>query len=309
MGTQRQSSRVSSHYAPAARSRAADPPIVDLACIGSGATQHVFVRSGRTTARVVFKLPALFDELLPASPVGATLAAWQRRRLAGLAGAAGSGAAVHRRAITAAAAVGGWAIWQPMLAFYLRRRRIAAFREMLHALRQMAGAGVAGIVLPFRIVHHLAARLHLPCGTTRFYRGPVLIQRRADMFFEYAHDLDRFRWRDLVLAQEALWRCGFGIADAAAVFGPDGWALSNGRLYLADTGSITRSRVRATRMLGDVFFDSVSRRQRRRAGMHVPEDVDKYLDFVRTHLQPERVGRLWQTPDHGRIGEQPLRRV
>jgi hypothetical protein len=230
-----------------------DPkPLVVLA---SGAMQHVFVESIERSVQV-YKIPAIFDHLLPWPPPSGTL----RRNLA---------------------------------AAYLRWRRIQAFHRMLRVLSSTRIHGLEDLILPCSTHRSMALCLHLDDIMVR-YRGPVLVQQRAEHFFDSARGLHRFEWAAIVTAQQRFWRQGFGLAYAAGILGPHGWAVLGESLRLGDTGSLTRSRSRARWAHRKEVLDATTQAgwlYKTPAGEGEP--IRDYLAFVRRRLGLEQLDQLW----------------
>jgi hypothetical protein len=128
------------------------------------------------------------------------------------------------------------------------------------------------------------------------------VQRRADVFFDRWAGLEQFDWAQLILAQQKLWRLGFALSDAAGAFGPYGWALSEGRLLLADTGSLTGRLDLATRVLAPEHLERVERSALRQSDPATHYRVQAYYRLVQEHIHPRPLVELWRTDLPGHIG-------
>jgi hypothetical protein len=257
-----------------------EPALPDrLRFLASGATQHVFVAADGNAAQWVFKTPALVDALLPSDPVKAVSERWQPWiRFLGR---------------------------QPPVNGLLRRRlrmlRAKSFREMGRILSDLAAAGLGSCVAGFRWIPDAEARLDLPHGIVS-YRGPLLQQRRADCFFEDGRDLQGFDVAVFLAMQRRLWQAGFGLVDAACAFGPDGWAHVDGRLVLADTGSLTRDRDRAIAVLADDRREFMRRRHLRKAGPDAESHVDQYFALLTNNVSADALRCAWGRKPHREAG-------
>jgi hypothetical protein len=174
-----------------------------------------------------------------------------------------------------------------------RRRRMLQFQEMCRLLSALDGAGVGVYLLPCEVIR-ATCTLRDEEGAEHEYSGMLLKQRRADHFFEYFTGVERFAWEQLVLAQQALWRCGVGFADADEVLGPRNWALHDGQVRLADTGSLTRDFRRVRHTVSDSVLDACQQR----IPLWWPDRTDpqlaEYLAFVRHEINLERLRQLWR---------------
>lgn len=279
----------------------------DLQLLTSGATQHVFLRCADPADGWVYKIPAVLDFLLPSRirmgtivPASGSkrLVHWMlyqlpRRLWRGLQGQGSAPAYVLGLGSPLASRyVAGL---DHLLAAHLRRARVTAFRHTLRMHRLLAALGLAeGVTLPWRELPPVGATLHAG-GRSYPYQGPILMQRRADAFFERAEGLERFEWNTLVDIQHRLWRRGIALADAAGAFGPQGWAVRGDRLLLGDTGSLTDSFDAARRVLAPDLLKRIERRNLRRA----PDDataerVMAYYDHVGSQINARRLAGLWR---------------
>jgi len=274
---------------------------LELRLLASGATQHVFLRADQPEDGWVYKLPAIVDALLPSRPsIGRIAPASGGRRLAysllyatprDLWGRIDT----LRRLPMAERAAGGYVgLADGLLSLHLRRSRIAAFRRVLriHRLLGDQGAEEAGL-LPWRELRGVRATLHAG-ELRRQYRGPVLAQRRADVFFERSEGLERFDGRELVRIQHRLWRRGVALADGAGALGPQGWALLGGRVLLADTGCLTDDFRQARGVLAPGLMEMLQARQlRRQPDPAALARARAYYEMVRSQINPDRLAELW----------------
>lgn len=278
----------------------------DVVLLASGATQHVFISHDAADSDWVYKTPAFIDELLPGR-LGFRHLQPQRRR---------------SRLLYAMAFQVPRSLWNSPVAWFLRvrdpygmgtfvregylailtrllgslhrRARIRRFAQTAALLARTAGTPAADCLMPWRVGYRASLRLHYG-GRVKRYHGPVLAQRRADLFYDGCDGLAHFDWGEVVRAQHTLWRTGVGIGDAATAIGPLGWALLDGRLRLADTGSLTADRERAAYVLQPhVIRQTIERRLQR-----VPPDLRMqaraYFDAVRPGLDPTLLRETWST--------------
>jgi len=164
---------------------------------------------------------------------------------------------------------------------------------MCRTLRRLTREQVSGLVLPFVIVE-ASCTLRVGGNGAHSYAGTLLKQRRADHFFDYFTGLELFSWSDLVERQHDLWRHGIGLADADEVLGPRNWALVNGRLYLADTGSITEDLREVRRVVSAVELDAREKQIPEWWPDHRDERLPEYFEYVRTRVNDEQLARLWR---------------
>lgn len=235
-------------------------PVVVL--IASGATQHVLGTEQGLFSERVQKIPALFDWLLPAPPVRARFPILSDTGMFG----------------------------RPA-AWLIRWQRVSSFKRMLDLLERITRRRLEDVLLPCSWCLDGSLRFSL-AGRTYEYRGPILVQRRADRFFEAPAGVDTFHWDDLIRAQERLWQAGIAIADTDGILGPVGWALLDGTLRLGDTGTLTADKRHALAMHDGALL----RRLRDHWLQRYPtgsEQLKEYLDFVLPRVTAERVARLW----------------
>ena len=286
---------------------------LDLAFLGSGAWQHVFVDGGEAGGGGpdwVFKVPAAFGYTAPLRPrLRALTPSRQHKRvlhwlllapdrLASRFEGEGStrtttsmewlGRAVVPLATTSRAVVEG------SVAAWMRRERRQRFDEMLGFLEQLAADGLDDLLLPYRIIRDGAATLRMTDRVVD-YAGPILVQRRAEFFGGGRLHVDRFDWQDLVDAQHRLWRRGIAFAEQNQILGPMNWALHEGRLRIADTSSFTRDARLARRILDDASLDVKEHAVLRRLDPSISSDlVRRYFRFVRSAINRERFDALWR---------------
>jgi hypothetical protein len=287
---------------------------LDLAFLGSGAWQHVFVHSGGREAEWVVKVPAAFGYTVPLRPRlrALTPSRPHKRALHWLLLAPDRIVARFEAAESAPERdAGDWiaralvplaarsrAAVEEGVAVYLRRDRRGRFVEMLELLEQLSTDGLADVVLPFRVVRRGAATLRMSDRVVS-YEGPILIQRRAAFFGGGRLHVDTFAWEDLVDAQQRLWRRGIAFAEQNQILGPMNWALLDGRLRLADTSSLTRDGRFARRLLDDATLDAKERAVLARLDGSVPAaSLREYFRFVRSAINRERFDALWRADVH-----------
>lgn len=198
--------------------------------------QHVFHDPDDST--MVWKIPAVWDELLPHPPTLAAFqpidpkkAAWWNRV----------------RPLLQSPWLHGPA--ERGLRRYLRHRRIRAFTVMLQVVRRVQTLIQKEVLLPCEVAPQRHFVLETPAGVHR-YAGPALKQRRADCFMARQCHLE-FDWQAPIRIQHALWRIGVGLCDADTVLGPHNWAVLDGRLLLGDTGSLVTSRHEAMAVMAE----------------------------------------------------------
>lgn len=274
---------------------------LELQLLASGATQHAFVRSDRPDDGWVYKTPAIIDSLLPSRPAAGRLAPMSGSKRLAYSLLYGIPRTLWRRLgrkqhpLLAQRMVAGYVgVADRGVALHLRRSRIASFRRVLrihHLLRGEAGAD-AGL-LPWRALPDVRAVLCI-AEIRRRYRGPILVQRRAELFFERSEELERFDGSELVRIQHRLWRRGIALADGAGALGPQGWALLERRVCLADTGSLTRDLRLARWVLAPERMERIQEHQiERQPDATSRERARAYYERVRLEINAERLGELW----------------
>jgi len=275
--------------------------------MASGATQHVFLRMDQPEDGWVYKTPAVMDALLPSSPSVSRLAptGGSKRLVHSLLYRIPRGLWRRLHAERCAVARVGFPsgsrlaqgyvrLANQLFSLHLRRSRMAAFRRMLQVHRVLAAVDPdADVMLPWRELPYVRAMLHAG-GARRPYRGPILMQRRADVFFDRPEGLERFDWGQLIRIQHRLWRHGVALADVAGALGPQGWALLGNRLFLADTGSLTKDFRLAMRVLSPDVMESRQQRQlRRQTDPALHERARAYYAQIRALINQDRLAALW----------------
>lgn len=256
--------------------------------------QHVFHDPDDST--MVWKIPAVRDELLPHPPTLAAFqptdpkkAAWWNRVRPPL-----QASWLHGPA-------------ERSLRRYLRHRRIRAFTVMLQVVRRVQTLITEDVLLPCEVAPRRHFVLETPAGVHR-YAGPALKQQRADWFMARQCHL-AFDWQAPIRIQHALWRIGVGLCDADTVLGPHNWAVLDGRLLLGDTGSLVTSRDEAVAVMAESVRDSVEERLMSRfASSGHASAAAAYARTIWTGINPETLMELWNlqpaggvpVPDQGR---------
>jgi hypothetical protein len=294
--------------------------LLDLSFLSTGESQHVFLSTGEEDPRWVYKLPAAFGYVLPFSHarqrfrprnrreqlvrlVAMRLPRFLRRKMEARLPAATRGA---RPAWGAALALvlalchrASVRLGDRLLAAYCRRRNRKRFRRMLSVIEYLSRHGLDDILLPHRVIRRGRALLRVE-GRTISYAGPILVQKRAS-FFERPSGFDTFRWADLVEAEHRLWRRGVGFGTFAETVGPKNWALSGGRLLLADTGSLTRDvRVALDTLRPDKVERKLRNTMRRLVERGQEAGADEYFRFVLSEINCEKLRDVWRTDLGGR---------
>ena len=254
--------------------------------LSTGAAQHVFVDAEGIS---VYKIPAQFGHVLPS---GHRFARFRPQSLSD-------------RVVRAALMRGPnylrrrgylnqylFRLSQSGFTAYRRRRSLAAFRKMLIDLDALVEAGLADVALPFSVDSSASVTLRVD-GRLVDYRGPVLVQQRADYFFERCVNLRAFNWDDVITVQHQLWRRGFALTQPGEIAGPKNWGLSRGRLLLAVTSSLTRSFDEAA--AGVDKLDVRERTVVRQLGEAQREEpVREYFAYIRAAINRRRLEELWR---------------
>jgi hypothetical protein len=275
----------------------------NLQFLASGATQHVFVDPERAP-RWVFKIPAIFDWLLPA-PVtwqnSIPTIWWKQQVYKGLVLApvvadrvsrlrnSGSTARVLRRM-----GAGFIAMLDSRLAQRAKTARIARFQEVCNILRVLANQSAVRSVLPFRLINESVV-LDLGDGVRHEYDGPIVMQRKADKFFDLFADFECFDAADLVTAQHALWQCGVGLQDLDEVIGPRNWAMLEGKILLGDLGSLTTNLAWVRRTISAPL---IANRVKEIHTWWPHTDVaalHNHVCLIQKHITPAVLERKWRT--------------
>jgi hypothetical protein len=121
----------------------------------------------------------------------------------------------------------------------------------------------------------------------------MLIQRKA-MLFEEGIIFDHAPWREVVSAQHRLWRQGIGLSGSAEILGLRSWALHDGRVYLADTSSLTRDFESARQNLRSEALEiAVARVEKEVKAPGTPNSISKYVQSIREKINEDRLVELW----------------
>lgn len=284
---------------------------MELTLLGSGAWQHAFIPADQSESDWVYKLPAAYGYILPLRPRLELFAPSSTVRKAALlllkspdrladalrrwgesrdAPAGSSALAALGQGIAEAICLAR----DSCLAAVLKRSRRRRFRTMLQQLDYLSRRGLADVLLPYRVLPELDAILRVG-ERTLGYRGPAMMQRRADFFRGGALDFASFQWREVVSAQQRLWRCGVAFSEINQILGPMNWGLLNGRIRLADTSNLTSDYRLARRLLEPAALDA---KQAvvigRLSAPATPEVALEYFRFVRSEINQERFDELWR---------------
>lgn len=287
--------------------------MLDLTFLATGFRQHVFTRTEGDDGWV-YKVPVAFGRVLPfdARRVEASRPRGAVRRLAHSILVRGPGTACDRLERSAeslgrgrvvgnvlhhAARVAGGVrdLRDRALIAVLIHRRLAEFRSMLATLSHLSAEGADHVVLPFRLIPSGEAVLRVGPDAVP-YSGPIFVQRRAEIFRVTERSLRSYDWGDLVAAQHLLWSYGVGLVETGEILGPRSWTILEGRLYLVDTSSLTRSRNLARRSLSPEQLDDRERiieKRLREEGSTFP--IDEYFRAVRFAIHQEAFDRLWRS--------------
>ena len=247
---------------------------LELEYYSTGEDQHVFTRLGDPAGPWLYKVPAAFGAILPRD---------HPRR----------GHAIRTR-------LGRSLLRLPIVdrldAAYMRESKRRRYRAMIKKLTLLERLGIADVVLPFRYVPRMRATLYLN-GRTVAYHGDVLVQRRADFFWETFVNLAALDWEQLVSVQYRMWSHGVGLASHRDALGPRCWAMLEGRVALADTGSLTASQEEARAALDPATLA-------RRFAKHLDhpdggEPMRAYIDFVGSRITQVEFDRRWRSARAG----------
>ncbi len=286
---------------------------LQLTFLTTGATQHVFTNSKQPENGWVYKIPAAFGRVVPLRTGARSIEPWNRSlavlqvlfykfpsKLAALTHKTGKQAdfeyilakslnAVAIKLTTILAHAGDC-----LLSAYLRYGHKKRFHSMLLILDALSKGGLNDVLLPYRIIPHARATLWVN-GKSFAYQGPILMQRRADRFFEHAEQVEEFDWQQFITAQQKLWRSGFALSDAAEVLGPSNWALLDGRVRLGDTLSLTTNYEEAIDTLNHKILDD---REQWLLGLMVETERPRTVEFftqVRGEINADCLKQLWKT--------------
>jgi hypothetical protein len=287
--------------------------LLDLTFLATGYRQHVFTRTDEDDGWV-YKVPVAFGHLLPFDYSRLAAAAPRRRtqriaqrllihgphalrdRLA-RSDESAAGKSARRALLTGASAVSErlFTLRDRALVSYFMRKRRREFQRMLALLEYLAACKADQVLVPTRSIADSRALLRVD-GADFTYTGPILLQRRTAFFVTSGRSLERYDWRDLVRAQQHLWRYGVAILETGEILGPKSWSLFDGQLRLADTSSLTRDYELAQVSLSKARLDDRERliRERLRTeGSTFP--VDEYLRSVRAEINLDNFHRLWKS--------------
>ena len=241
---------------------------LELEFFATGEEQHVFTCAATQDDRWLYKIPAAFGWILPGDH------ALRSHFLKGRFG----------RALLR------FSTFDRLDLAYMRAEKRRIHLRMVEELTRLERLGIADVVLPFRILRGAEATLRV-AGATLRYRGHVVMQRRADRFWEKVADLASLDWTQFVAVQHRMWRHGIGLASRRDVLGPRCWGSIDGRIALADTGTLTASRTEARAALEPTALA-------RRVEKHVARLADReparaYFDFIVPRLSERVFDELW----------------
>lgn len=183
---------------------------------------------------------------------------------------------------------------QLALARHRRRVNEKKFLSMLNCLARLDRVGLRELFLPYSVMRHGEALLYVERNVF-LYRGPLLIQRRATVFFHHCTNLQRFDWNTIITVQHRLWRRGLGLSEATETLGPKNWALLEGRLYLADSGSLTDKRRRVRACLQKANLDKKERiNLSQLSEKDAVEKAKIYFLHIRAAINRENLDQLWK---------------
>ena len=161
-------------------------------------------------------------------------------------------------------------------------------------MESMSRHDIGDIMAPYTVRQSGIARLNVN-GAVREYEGPILVQRRAQVF-EDGERLNTFDWDQLVQAQHRLWRHGIGFLNRREVLGPHSWGVLDGRLCLVDTSGLTTDRQRVRQKLSEQNLELGQQRatqQLRRTG--TDDGAEEYFRYLRQHINQPVFDQLWQS--------------
>jgi hypothetical protein len=186
------------------------------------------------------------------------------------------------------------------LAERLRSQSVDKFQKMLALVEFMCEGGLSDILLPCEIVRDADAVLRVD-GKGVAYSGAILKQRRADYLFERSERLRTLDWGEIVEAHHRLWRHGITFTTSTAVLGLKNWALSEGRLRLFDTSSLTRDPRRVSRALAPRELDRREEytRAKQTAGGDSSEPLVEFFRFIRGEINRGKLEQLWRADLRG----------
>ncbi len=287
-------------------------PELDLTYLASGYWQHVFTKTGEPGDIWVYKLPAAFGYIVPIKPTDHLLSPRNRfeKALSFVLAIVPEGVwnqvqrlsrRMERRGPSFLKGVSTFAehlaelllrIGSRVLAAYCRPMRRRKFLAMLKLMEYLTGRGLYDIFLSFRIIREGEATLRVHSAAIP-YRGPILVQRKADSVFEKGESYRCFDWRELVDAQHRLWRLGVGFSVGREVLGP--WSLLDGHARLFDTSGLTDDYRRARESISE---ESLAKRERAVLGelkeRGAAAVAEEYFRFIRKEINQERLDQLWK---------------
>lgn len=287
--------------------------MLDLNFLATGYRQHVFTRTDEDDGWV-YKVPVAFGQLLPfdysrlerAAPPRRVQRIAQRLLILGphalrerlaRSHASATGKGTRRVLLSGASAISArlFSLRDRALVSYFMQKRRREFQRMLALLDYLAACQADHVLVPTRSLADGRALLRVKGATFR-YRGPILLQRRTEFFVNSGHNLERYDWRELVRAQQHLWRYGVAILETGEILGPKSWSLFEGELRLADTSSLTRDYDAARVSLSDARLDDRERLIRQRLheeGSDFP--IDDYFRSVRAEINLDSFHELWNS--------------
>lgn len=287
-----------------------DSNLLDLTFLASGRWQHAFTETDDPDGVWVYKIPAAFGQITRVKPFDSIL--WPRtrfekglclvarripkalyNRVRQLSEHMGRRHARRFTAFLKAVEYGTQLlglIGMKAQAAYANPMRRRKFREMLKLLDVVAEDGLSDILLPFTIVRSGEAVLRVNSTTVR-YRGPILVQRKADCVFERGESFRCFDWSILIEAEHRLWRHGLGFWVGREITGP--WALLEGRVQVSDTSGLTEDYDRVRRFLSRESLDKRECSVLRNLEGTKAADATEYFRFIRREISQDRLDQLW----------------
>jgi len=285
---------------------------LDLTYLASGYWQHVFTKTGEPGDIWVYKIPAAFGYIVPIKPTDHLLSPrncfekglsfvlafvpegiWNRiQRLSRRMERRGPSFLEGIFAFAERVAELPLRIGSGILTAYCRPMRRWKFLAMLKLMEYLAKRGLYDIFLPFRIIREGEATLRVHSAAVP-YRGPILVQRKADSVFERGETYKCFDWRELVAAEHRLWRQGVGFSVRREILGP--WGLLDGHARLFDTSGLTKDYRKARESMSD---ESLAKRERAVLGelkeRGAAAVAAEYFRFIRKEINQERLDQLWK---------------
>ncbi len=259
--------------------------MLDLTFLATGFQQHVFGKTGEDDGWV-YKIPVAFGRILP-------LETWRLKSPRARDPVRRIAARLPLRAPRLTAGLG--ALQDRLLVSYLAWKRLREFQAMQAVMEYLARHELDPILLPYRSIPAGSALLRVGAEVLR-YDGPLLIQRRAEILRVRNSSFQAYEWRELIDAQQLLWRYGVALLEPADILGPRSWAVVDGRLQLADTGSLTRDHREARRSLAPERLDERERVVLQRLALRESGSTalaEEYFRFIRAELHQAAFDRLW----------------